>query len=74
MRLEYPPTNGIVFLIVGTAGDKLDPVKERHGYYVIHESQFVFLNINIENNDKTIVREFHTNEGNIIDHFELNEA
>ncbi len=68
-ELEYPPTNGIVFLIVGTAGDKLDPVKERHGYYVIHESEF-----NIENNDKTIVREFHTNEGNIIDHFELNEA
>ncbi len=73
-ELEYPPTNGIVFLTVGTAGDKLDPVKERHGYYVIQESEFGFLNINIENNGKTIVGEFHTNEGNIIDHFELNEA
>ena len=71
---KYPPTNGIVFLTVGTAGDKLDPVKERPGYYVIQESKFGFLNMNLENNGKTLVGEFHTNEGIIIDHFELNEA
>jgi hypothetical protein len=71
---KYPPTDGIVFLTVGTAGDELDPVKERPGYYVIQESKFGFLNINLENNGKTMVGEFHTNEGNIIDHFELNEA
>jgi Calcineurin-like phosphoesterase len=72
-KLEYPPTNGIVFLTVGTAGDELDPVKERPGYYVIQESEFGFLNINIENNGKTLIGEFHSNKGNIIDHFELEE-
>ena len=73
-ELEYPFTNGVVFLTVGTAGDKLDPVKERHGYYIIQESEFCFLNMDIEKNGKVILGEFQTNEGNIIDHFELNEA
>ena len=63
-----------MFLTVGTAGDKLDPVKERHGYYIIQESEFCFLNMDIENNGKVILGEFQTNEGNMIDHFELNEA
>ena len=39
---EYPPTDGIVFLTVGTAGDELDPVKERPNFYVIQDSKFGF--------------------------------
>lgn len=71
--IEYPPTDGIVFLTVGTAGDELDAVKEWPGYHVIQESEFGFLNINIENNGKTLVGEFYTNEGDLVDYFELNE-
>ena len=71
---EYPPTDGIVFLTVGTAGDELDPVKERPNFYVIQDSKFGFLNVEIENNGKTLVGTFHANDGNIIDRFKLNET
>jgi hypothetical protein len=71
---EYPPTDGIVFLTVGTAGDELDPVKERPNFYVIQDSKFGFLNVEIKNNGKTLVGTFHANDENIIDHFKLNET
>jgi hypothetical protein len=71
---EYPPTNGIVFLTVGTAGDELNTVKEKPEFYVIQESIFGFLNIKIENNGDTLVGEFHSNDGNIIDQFRLNKT
>ncbi|HET7643885.1 MAG TPA: metallophosphoesterase [Nitrososphaeraceae archaeon] len=71
---EYPPTDGIVFLTVGTAGDELDPVKERPNFYVIQDSKFGFLNVEIENNGKTLVGTFHANNGKILDHFKLNET
>ncbi|HET8858170.1 MAG TPA: metallophosphoesterase [Nitrososphaeraceae archaeon] len=66
--------NGIIFLTVGTAGDKLDPVKEKHRYYVTQESKFGFLNIKIENDGKTLVGQFHANDDNIIDQFTLNDT
>jgi hypothetical protein len=66
--------SGIIFLTVGTAGDKLDPVKEIHDFYVIQESQFGFLNVKIENNGKTLMGEFHTNNGQVIDYFKLNKT
>ena len=69
---EYLPTNGIVFLTVGTAGDELDPVKEKHDFYVIQESKFGFLNFKIENKGKTLVGEFRTNDGYLLDYFKLN--
>ena len=71
---EYPPTDGIVFLTVGTAGDELDLVKEIHDYYVVQASKFGFLNIEIENKGKTLFGTFHSNEGDIVDHFKLNET
>ena len=70
---EYPPTNGIIFLTVGTAGDKLDPVKENPYFYVVQQSKFGFLNIDIKNNGKTLVGQFHTNDGKIADQFTLND-
>src|ERR687897_2104992 len=69
---EYLPTNGIVFLTVGTGGDELDPVKEKHDFYVIQESKFGFLNFKIENKGKTLVGEFRTNDGYLLDYFKLN--
>ena len=66
--------NGIVFLTVGTAGYKLDPVKERYGFYVLQESQFGYLNVKIENNGKTLMGEFFTNNGEVIDYFKLNKT
>ena len=58
---------------MGTAGDKLDSVNESSNYYVIQESQFGFLNIQIENNGKTLIGEFQTNEGKIVDEFYLDK-
>ena len=66
--------NGIIFLTVGTAGDELDPVKEKHDFYVIQESQFGFLNVKIENNGKTLVGEFQTNNDKVIDYFKLHKT
>jgi hypothetical protein len=66
--------NGIIFLTVGTAGDELDPVKEKHDFYVIQESQFGFLNVKIENNGKTLVGEFQTNNDKVIDYLKLHKT
>ncbi|MGD1839100.1 MAG: metallophosphoesterase, partial [Nitrososphaeraceae archaeon] len=33
-KYVYPPTDGIIFLTVGTAGDKLDKVKQNSDYHV----------------------------------------
>ncbi len=66
-------TDGIIFLTVGTAGDKLDKIKEKPNFYVIQESEFGFLDIKLENNGKTLRCEFHTNDGKILDHFKLND-
>ena len=66
--------NGIIFLTVGTAGDELDPVKEKHKYYFTQESKFGFLNVKIENDGKTLVGQFHANDGKILDQFTLNDT
>jgi hypothetical protein len=71
---KYPPTNGIIFLTVGTAGDELDPVTENPYFYAVQESKFGFLNIKIQNNGDTLVGEFLTNDGYVLDHFELNNV
>ena len=73
-QTKYPPTNGIIFLTVGTAGDELDPVTENHYFYAVQESKFGFLNIKIQNNGDTLVGEFLTNDGYVLDHFELNNV
>ena len=75
MKSEYSDKDdGIIFLTVGTAGDELDPVKEKHDFYVIQESQFGFLNVKIENNGKTLVGEFQTNNDKVIDYFKLHKT
>jgi predicted phosphodiesterase len=71
---EYPPTDGIVFLSVGTAGDELDPVKETQNYYVIQESKHGFLNMEFGNHGKELIGTFYTNEGEILDNFKLHES
>ena len=66
--------NGIIFLTVGTAGDELDPVKERPNFYVHQESKFGFLEIEIKNNGKKLIGQFHTNDGEIADQFTLSDT
>jgi hypothetical protein len=73
-QYEYPPTDGIIFLSVGTAGDELDPVKESHDYHVIQESKHGFLNMELSNQGKQLVGTFYTNDGKILDHFKLHES
>ena len=66
--------DGIIFLTVGTAGDELDLVKEKYKHYVTQASKFGFLNVKIENNGKTLVGQFHANDGMILDQFTLNDT
>jgi hypothetical protein len=61
-------------LTVGTAGDELHDIEDQEDYYIIQNNdEFGFLDLKLENNGKTIVGEFHTNEGDIIDYFELKQ-
>ena len=70
----YQKPAGIVFLTVGTAGDELHDIEDQEDYYIIQNNdEFGFLDLKLENNGKTIVGEFHTNEGDIIDYFELKQ-
>ena len=70
----YQNPDGIIFLTVGTAGDELQDIEYQEDYYIIQDDdEFGFLDLKLENNGKTIVGEFHTNEGDIIDHFELKQ-
>ena len=59
---------------MGTGGDKLNPIKEKYGFYVLQESQFGFLNVKIENNGKTLNGEFLTNNDKVIDYFTLKKS
>jgi 3',5'-cyclic AMP phosphodiesterase CpdA len=70
---EYPPNDGIVFLSIGTAGDELDPVSETHNYHVIQKSNYGFLNLELSDQGKTLTGEFHTNDGQVLDHFVIYE-
>ncbi|MGZ5470455.1 MAG: metallophosphoesterase [Nitrososphaeraceae archaeon] len=67
----YENTNGIIYLTVGTAGDELQQIKEKEDYYTIQKEKYGFLNLKLENNGKTIVGEFHTNNDKILDNFEV---
>ena len=67
--------DGIIFLTVGTEGDELKDIVDKEDYYVIqNDEEYGFLNLKLENNGKTIIGKFHSNEGNVIDNFELIKA
>lgn len=72
-KYEYPPTEGIIFLSVGTAGDKLDPVIETHHYHVIQKSKHGFLDLVLSKDGKSLTGEFYTNDGEVLDYFILHE-
>ena len=71
---NYYNTDGIKYLTVGTGGDELQDIIDKEDYYVIQKERYGFLNLKLENNGKTIVGEFHTNKGKILDSFELVKA
>jgi hypothetical protein len=74
-EFSYNNPNGIIFLTVGTGGDELKDIVDKEDYYAIqNDEEYGFLNLKLENNGKTIVGEFHSNEGNLIDNFELIKA
>jgi len=69
----YDNTDGIIFLTVGTAGDELHEIGDKEDYYAIQKEEYGFLNLKLENNGKTIIGEFHSNDDKIIDEFYLNK-
>ena len=72
----YENPVGIIFLTVGTAGDELAQIKKYEDYFVIQQDDvYGFLNLDLENNGKSLVGDFHSNnDDEIIDHFELTKA
>ncbi|HJU58497.1 MAG TPA: metallophosphoesterase [Nitrososphaeraceae archaeon] len=71
-EFSYNNTSGIIFLTVGTGGDELKDIVDKEDYYVIQDDEeYGFLNLKLESNGKTIVGEFHSNEGKVTDSFEL---
>jgi hypothetical protein len=74
-KSNYPNVDGIIFLTVGTGGDELKDIVDKEDYYVIqNDKEYGFLNLKLESNEKNIVGEFHSNEGKVIDSFELIKA
>ena len=72
---HYKNTKGIKFLTVGTGGDKLSSPKATPDYLVIQDDEeYGFLNLKLEDNGKTIVGEFQTNDGDILDSFTLQKS
>ena len=72
---DFINTDGIIFLTVGTGGDELKDIVDKEDYYVIqNDEEYGFLNLKLESNGKNIVGEFLSNEGNVIDNFELIKA
>ena len=70
----YENPNGIIYLTVGTAGDELQQIKVKDAYYIIQKEKYGFLNLKLENNGKTIVGEFHTNNDKILDNFKVKKS
>ncbi len=71
---NYSNTNGIIFLTVGTGGDELQDIIYKEDYYIIQKEKYGFLNLKLVNNGRSIVGEFHTNKGKILDSFELKKS
>ena len=67
----YNNTDGIKYLTVGTGGDELQEIIDKEAYYIIQKERYGFLNMILANSGKTIVGEFHTNKGKILDSFKL---
>jgi 3',5'-cyclic AMP phosphodiesterase CpdA len=72
----YENPDGIIFLTVGTAGDELAQIKKYENYFVIQQDDvYGFLNLDLENNGKSLVGDFHSNnDDEIIDHFKLTKT
>ena len=49
-------------------------IKEKEDYYVIQKEKYGFLNLKLENNGKTIVGEFRTNNDKILDNFVVKKS
>jgi len=72
---NYKNTKGIKFLTVGTGGDELSSPKATPDYLVIQDDEeYGFLNLKLEDNGKTLVGEFQTNDGDILDSFTLQKS
>ena len=59
---------------MGTAEEELQQIKEKEDYYIIQKEKYGFLNLKLENNGKTIVGEFHTNNIKILDNFVVKKS
>ena len=67
---EYPPTDGIVFLTVGTAGEDLYNFTSQAPYVITQFLRYGFLNVDVTQNGQNLTATFYENrEGKDKDHF-----
>ncbi len=59
---------------MGTEGDELQQIKQKEDYYVIQKEKYGFPNLKLEKQGTDKVGEFHTNNGKILDNFQLNKT
>ncbi|MDX1373100.1 MAG: hypothetical protein R3321_11550, partial [Nitrososphaeraceae archaeon] len=71
---HYRDIDGIIFLTVGTGGDDLHDIDNHEDYYAVQDEEHGFLNLQVENNGKTIVGKFHSNDDDIIDYFTVDQT
>ena len=70
-KCSYTDPEGQIFVTVGTGGHSHTDIKNKFGWSVIqNNNDFGFLNLKVLN-DRTIVGEFITNSGKIVDTFEI---
>jgi hypothetical protein len=71
----YHNPNGIIFLTVGTAGDKLQKIVDRKDYYVIQDDEvYGVLNFDLADNGQTLIGTFYdTDNHTILDKFVISK-
>ncbi|HET7642277.1 MAG TPA: hypothetical protein VFK40_02120, partial [Nitrososphaeraceae archaeon] len=71
----YHKPNGIIFLTVGTAGDKLQKIVDRKDYYVIQDDEvYGVLNFDLADNGRTLIGTFYdTDNHSILDKFAISK-
>jgi len=71
---EYNNQDGIIFITVGTAGDKIHHISYYLPYYTIQQGKFGFLNFDLENNGHTLTGTFYdTDDLDILDRFVISK-
>ena len=71
---NYTNPQGQIFIIVGTGGESLFPLREKAAFIDTQYLGYGFLNIFIRNNGTILSAKFHANDGTIKDAFTIRKS